>query len=100
MDASEYQAAVNEVRGLLHFEVDLDRGYVALREVKRFFDFPLDFFDVEISATFGTDELYARFKRTGRVDRLVTTLRACKVHGAISSPSELSPPSQQSPSAS
>jgi hypothetical protein len=64
-------------------ELELDAGFHdmrgALRLLDRFFDSPLDFFEIEGKTTTGTNELVCALKRTQRLTDLLVALRTLNV---------------------
>ena len=76
-DDSELQESLSELSELkLDGVSDLEAGLIS-----RFFDFPLDFFEVQNGPAAGTGELGVRIKRTQRLNDLMSTLRAS--HGSL-----------------
>ena len=68
--------------GSLELEANFHDMRGELRLLDRFFDSPLDFFEIEGKPTAGTNELICALKRTQRLTDLLVALRTFNVDRA------------------
>ena len=80
-DGSEMDRVLAEM-GELELEASFHDMRGPLRLLDRFFDSPLDFFEIEGKPTPGTDELVCTLKRTEGLTDLLVALRAFNVNRA------------------
>jgi hypothetical protein len=80
-DGTEMDRVLKEI-GVLQLDAGFHEMRGALRLLDRFFDSPLDFFEIEGKAAAGTNELVCALKRTQRLTDLLVALRTFNVDRA------------------
>ena len=82
-DDSELRETVEEIERLSNLDVRLHRD-IELGGFNGFFDFPLNFFEVERDSALGTGHFAVRIKRTKRLNDLLAALRTGHIDHARS----------------